>query len=328
MQQASSFFTLEIQILTMKKTLTLLLCVCLCIAANAQFALKQLKDKVLKSDPLSNLLKSPPPITTNFKDDVNMDGSLPETFGEDKTFLKLSSLQRAVNGGFLLAPGFYEMTNRSYCLKAGTYGPSKGDGYMYAPVKGPQDDVVIAILRNSLNHLEIPQSEVQLLLWAIIARAKFENLSTKSKAVAALLLTPKQIAMLNRNALEFISETALKSGAVDMPPALQKVLEAENKLRSMFAEGIGTFEEFERIAVLAGMAPIDNSGVKRGMWSRHPDGYFIRYLPSGYSTTTVQLWVEDGSPAVGKEYDPSIHIACPANTGAQRLAQSGIEKKI
>lgn len=309
----------------MKKLLPLLTLTSFCtFSAFSQFGgLKKLKDQVVGELPVSKLLEGKPPITTNFKDDVNIDGSLNEAFANDTTFRSLLSLQRSANGGFVLQPGFYELTNRSYCLKAGTHGPSKGDAYMYAPVKGPEEEAVMSILRNSVNHPEIAQHDVQLLLWAIIAKAKFENLQGKTKVAAALLLTPKQLATLNRNALATVSDLALKNGSSSLPPAVQKVLEAENKLRQMFSTGASTYEEFERIAVLAGMAPLEDNTLSRGRWSKHPDGYYIRYFPSGYRVTQVQLWIPQTSAANGKEYDPATHIACPSNTGAQRLAQSG-----
>ena len=59
-----------------------------------------------------------------------------------------------------------------------------------------------------------------------------------------------------------------------------------------------------------------------GRWSLHPDGYYVRYIPSGYSSTRTEIWVPEGSPAVGKEYDPATHIAVPGNTSRQRLIQS------
>ena len=63
--------------------------------------------------------------------------------------------------------------------------------------------------------------------------------------------------------------------------------------------------------------------IPSGRWSLHPDGYYIRYVPQGYSHTVVGIWVPQGSPAVGKEYDPATHIAVPGNTSRQRLIQSG-----
>ena len=58
------------------------------------------------------------------------------------------------------------------------------------------------------------------------------------------------------------------------------------------------------------------------MWSLHPDGYYIRYFPSGYSRTKVQIYVPESKGQV--IYDAVGTIACPANTGAQRLAQTNI----
>jgi hypothetical protein len=77
--------------------------------------------------------------------------------------------------------------------------------------------------------------------------------------------------------------------------------------------------------VLSGAAPRGEGSIEipSGRWSMHPDGYYIRYIPSGYSSTRVEIWVPQGSPAVGKEYDPATHIAVPGNTARQRLIQSG-----
>src|SRR5919199_3685887 len=210
--------------------------------------------------------------------------------------------------------------DQSYCLKAGTHRPGGGDGYLYAPPKGPAEDAVMSIVRNSVNHPEIHQHDIQLLLWAIIARAKFENLSTELKAVAARLLTPRQLAGLNRSALDFIPSQVMDR----MPGPVRQIAQAEQSLRSMLTSG-ASFSEMERVAVLAGMAPPGPGSVEvpSGRWSAHPDGYMIRYIPSGYSTTRVEIWVPQGSPAVGKEYDPATHIAVPGNTARQRLIQSG-----
>jgi hypothetical protein len=106
---------------------------------------------------------------------------------------------------------------------------------------------------------------------------------------------------------------------------LKQVLQAEADLRRMLTTPGSTFEELERVAVLTGAAPLGEGSkeVPSGRWSVHPDGYYVRYIPSGYSSTRVEIWVPQGSPAVGKEYDPATHIAVPGNTARQRLIQSG-----
>ena len=287
---------------------------------SAQFG--DLADKLKKKTP--NLLGSKPPITTSLPDakweDASKDGFTPR---EDNR--SLMTLQRTPNGGFVLQPGYYALQTQSYCLKAGTHGPGGGDGYLYAPPKGPAEDAVMTIVRNSVNHPEIEQHDIQALLWAIIARAKFEDLQDQLKATAAKLLTPRQLAGLNRSALDVLSGNALTDALGGVPEPLRQIAQAEAQLRQMLTTPGASFAEMERVAVLSGAAPLGEGSrdVPSGRWSLHPDGYYVRYLPSGYSSTRVEIWVPQGSPAVGKEYDPATHIAVPGNTARQRLIQSG-----
>jgi hypothetical protein len=132
---------------------------------------------------LDSVLRGDPPITTSLPDARWAVDSL-DSFTPREAKRSMLQLQRTPNGGFVLQPGYYEMHTQSYCLKAGTHGPGGGDGYIFAPTKGPAEDAVTTILRNSVNHPEIHQHQVQTLLWAIIARAKFEDLSAEHKATA------------------------------------------------------------------------------------------------------------------------------------------------
>ncbi|HEX8558449.1 MAG TPA: hypothetical protein VF668_10120 [Pyrinomonadaceae bacterium] len=292
-------------------------------AASAQLGgLGGLGDKLKKKTP--SLLGDKQPITTSLGDakwgDSTKDGFTPREAGRS-----LMTLQRTPNGGFVLQPGFYSMQTQSYCLKAGTHGPGGGDGYLYAPPKGPAEDAVMTIVRNSVNRPEIPQQRIQQLLWAIIARAKFEDLTSELKATASQLLTPRQLASLNRSALDVLQGNALTDALGGVPEPLRQIAQAEAQLRQMLTTPGASFAEMERVAVLSGAAPLGPGSreVPSGRWSTHPDGYYVRYLPSGYSSTRVEVWVPQGSPAVGKEYDPATHIAVPGNTARQRLIQSG-----
>jgi hypothetical protein len=308
--------------------LTLLSTICLFLLTSiesfAQFGdiIGEVGKEALKHSP-SALLEGEPPITTSIDDakfaDESYDGFTPR-----ETFRAITSLQRTPNGGFVLQPGAFAWQAQSYCLKAGTHGPGGGDGYLYAPPIGPAEEAVIAIVRNSVKHPDIAQSDIQQLLWAIIARAKFEDLSNELKVTAAQLLTTEQLAQLNRGALDLLPGPILDEAVAGMPPAVRAVFEAEAELRQMLTSGTSTFEEMERVAVLGGNAPLGEGSrnVPSGRWSLHPDGYYVRYLPSGYSSTRVEIWVPQGSPSVGKEFDPATHIAVPGNTSRQRLIQS------
>ncbi len=181
-------------------------------------------------------------------------------------------------------------------------------------------------MTNSVAHPEIEQHDIQLILWAIIARTKISELPSNLKAVAGQLLTPKQIADLNGGAMEFLADEAMKRGLVNEPPIVRRVMEAENQLRSRLTAPNASYAEMERIAVLAGeAAPGEGSrtNVPVGRWSLHPDGYYVRYLPSNYTRTRLEVYVPAGSKAIGKEFNPATHIAVPCDTGRQRLIQSG-----
>jgi hypothetical protein len=238
---------------------------------------------------------------------------------------QLTELERTPSGGFLLLPGYFEMHVQSYCLHAGTHGPGGGDGYLHAPPLGSAEDAVVSILRNSVARPDIPQQQIQQLLWAIVARAKFEDLRPDLKPVAAQLLTPRELATLNRGALDYIPGPAFDRALQGMPRLVQQILRAEAELRQMLTSANSTFNDMERVAVLAGVAPLGEGSreVSAGRWSRHPDGYYVRYLPRGYSHTLIQVWVPEGSPAVGRELDLATQIAVPGNTARQRLIQSG-----
>ena len=273
---------------------------------------------------VEQLIGGDQPITTSLEHARWAVDSL-DNFTPREAMRSMLELQRTPNGGFVLQPGYWEMHTQSYCLKAGTHGPGGGDGYIFAPPTGPAEDAVVTILRNSVNHPEIHQHDIQTLLWAIIARAKFEDLSPQHKATASRLLTPRQIASLNRSALDLIPGDEMGALMDRVPGPLRQIVEAEAQLRTLLADPAASFEQMEAAAVLAGavgMGP-GSRDVPQGRWSLHPDGYYVRYLPQGYSYTVTQIWVPQGSPAVGKEYDPATHIAVPGNTSRQRLVQSG-----
>jgi len=291
-------------------------------SSSAQFG--GLKDKIFKKAPVGSLLEGKAPITTSLPDAIWGDRSK-DGFTPREAKRSLMKLQRTPNGGFILQPGYYELVDQSYCLHAGTHGPGGGDGYLYAPPKGSAEDAVISVVRNSVQHPEIQQHDIQLLLWAIVARAKFEDLSHDLKLVASRLLTARQLAALNRNALDVLQGNALTNALGGVPAPLREVARAEAQLRQMLTTPGASYAEMERAAVLGGAAPrgAGSIDVPSGRWSLHPDGYYVRYIPSGYQTTRVEIWVPQGSTAIGKEYDPATHVAVPGNTSRQRLIQSG-----
>lgn len=276
-----------------------------------------------KTPDISGMLQKNPPITTELRDAKWSVDSL-DNFRPRETMRQLTELPRTPSGGFLLQAGAFMMDLQSYCLKAGTYAPGGGDGYVYAPLDGPADNAVLAIARNSVQNPDIPQRDIQVLLWAIVARSKFEDLPSGMKLTAARLLSPQQLANLNRSALDLVPQSALNAALAKVPAPVRAVIEAEAKLRQMLINPGTSFDQLERVAVLTGLAERGpgSRNIPLGRWNLLPDGYYVRYLPQGYSRTTLEVWVPQGSPAIGKEFDPATNVAVPGNTARQRLLQT------
>jgi len=314
------------------KSLCLVLLFSITYLTNVKAQFGGLKDKLLKIGTaqgakalgVDKFLKQPAAITTSFED-VNREG---EKMPDFLTDLKLKPqplylLPKNPEGGFVLCEGLYEMTNKSYCLKAGTFAPSKGDGYMFAPVLGPKEEIVVSILKSAEKHPEIEQHDIQALLWTIIAKTKFADYSGQIKVTAIKLLTPKQLTQLEGGALGILPFDVMEKTKEQLPSGVRAVFEAENNIRQLVASGNYTYADLEKYAIVAGMAP-PRSDVPSGIWTKHPDGYYVRYFPSGYSVTKVQVYVPKELLANGTKliYDAAGDIACPANTGSQRLAQT------
>jgi len=298
------------------------------LVADAQFG--GLKDKLLKVGTaqgakalgVDKFLKQPAAISTSFED-VNRTGEKLPDFVSTLKAQPLYLLPKAPEGGYVLCEGLYEMRNKSYCLKAGTFAPSKGDGYMYAPVLGPKEEIVVAILKSAEKHPEVEQHDIQALLWTIIARTKFVDYNGTVKLTAIKLLTTKQLTQLEGGALGVLPFDVMEKAKDQLPSGVRAVFEAENNIRQLVSSGNYTYADMERYAIIAGMAP-PRTDVPSGIWTLHPDGYYVRYIPSGYAITKVQVYVPKELITSGKTliYDAAGDIACPANTGSQRLAQT------
>ncbi|HDJ23743.1 MAG TPA: hypothetical protein ENF17_07630 [Candidatus Aminicenantes bacterium] len=268
------------------------------LGLNTQAQFKKLLKKIPKRIPgISKILKSKPPLSTSLRDAITE-----ITFLDDfnpQNPLPLNILERTAEGAFLPElKGVFKFECQSYCLCPGTYGPSEergGEGYLYAPLKGPYAEIIHNTLKRSYAHPEIPQEDIQVLLWAIISRTKISEMSRTSQITVAKLLTKEELFRLNGGALGLVPEELLNRAISQLPPALQRILTAEAQLRRMLTEGEALYSELERVAVLRGDPPPQKGDreVPWGRWSFHPNGYFIRYFPHGYSQMTVEVYLPE-----------------------------------
>lgn len=306
----------------LKIPLIILLCLGLILPAGAQ--LNKLKDKTKipvkapQVPDLDKLLKEEPPVSTTLTDAVYdilfLDAYNPKT-GALMLFLPMTP-----EASFPLLPGLWEGRFQSYCLKAGTYAPGEGDGYAYAPLKGKQAEIVSNILKNSVFHPEIKQQDVQLLLWAIIARSKLSECSKEIQKTAKVLMTPKEYDRLSGGALGKIPQPVLKAAMQKLPPLARDAFQAETRLREMFLSPVlAPYHEVESMAVRVGevLPPPDSRDIAWGRWSYDPDGYFVRYFPYGYRTTRTQIYYPENFILATDENGFLTAIADRRGTGIQ-----------
>ena len=223
------------------KLFYIIIAMAICHPSSAQILdkVKKTVGKVTKTISLDNLSRDP--ITTSFND-VDKTKYLEDDFGNDAVYKNIHDQPYSWEKGFFLTPGFYEGNFLSFCIKAGTYAPQKGNGRFYAELKGPKADIVSAIIERFQKDPEITQKDVQLLLWAIVAKVDFQKMKGEVKIIALKILTPDQIARLSKGALEeYTSKEIIKVAKKN--ETLRYIIEAENKLRRKYYQGINDYSE-------------------------------------------------------------------------------------
>jgi hypothetical protein len=240
----------------------------------------------------------------------------------DSKPISLTDLPRTEEGGFVLAPGYYEAEFKTYCLQPGTPDPSPRDAYLQAPVSGYRKDIVETVLLNSRSKPHIEQRHVQLLLWSVVSKSDFNKLSPAVQADAMQLLTPKQVFELRGGVMGVV-----KTVSNNLPSGVSG---GHNDIRRIFEIGSSSYEAFEKIAVLREQSQIKRSDFKNDQWYRLKENYYVRHFPVSYQKVRIQVYVPDGvldsaGKATGEYlvFDPTGLQSVPANSNAQRLGIGG-----
>jgi len=248
--------------------------------------------------------------------EIDTASSVQPAIASDQKPQSLMDLPQTQEGGFVLAPGFYEAEFKTYCLQPGTPDPSQGDAYLQGPVTGYRKDIIESVLLNSREKPELEQRNIQLLLWSVVSGSNFNKLSYPVQADAMKLLTPKQVFTLKGGV----------AGVIKTVSQSTKIFNADNSMQRLFETGITSYESFERLAVLKEPSQIRRKGVKYDQWYKQKENYYVRYFPVSYKKVRIQVYVPAGlMDAEGKldgEYvvfDPTGQQAIPAFTNAQRL---------
>ena len=230
----------------------------------------------------------------------------------------LTNLPRTVDGGFVLAPGFYEAEFKTYCLQPGTPDPTPRDAYLQAPISGYRKEIVETVLHNSRSKPDIKQRNVQLLLWSVVSGSNFDRLSREVQMDAMQLLTPKQVFELKGGVMGVV-----KTVSNHLP---SDFINGHSDVKRLFDLGASSYEAYERIAVLNEPSRLKRADFKNDQWYKQKENYYVRYFPVSYKKVKMQVYVPDGlldsTGKVAGEYlvfDPIASQAIPANSNAQRL---------
>ena len=227
--------------------------------------------------------------------DEDPDAESPENWG----FGDLRSLPRDAGGGFSLVPGAWSTTVESYCLYAGKPGPREGSGYLYSPrLSGTHAPIVTRLLERASQAPDIPQEDIQSLIWAILTHARYSSLPAGPRRAADALLTRTDIATIEANVKERASQAVIDRLLPRLPEPVQTLLTAEARLRDLLATG-GSYADQVAAAVPdrePDPTPTDRE-VPAGRWTMH-GSYLVRFLPETYQKTRVDIVLPEPTDVV------------------------------
>ncbi|MCI0473599.1 MAG: hypothetical protein L0Y76_08460 [Ignavibacteria bacterium] len=202
-----------------------------------------------------------------------------------KTLESQRTVQKPDDYSFEYLPGYYRLTVKTFCLKAGTQRPSSGNGYKLAPLKGRVGDVVENILVRSAEHPEIAQKDVQVLLWAIQTQTKFTDLPAELQAKVKPLLEPSDMVKLEVNPTEI---------ALDLlPDNLTSAAKYYKEMRTRMTNPTSNFDDIENFVFSETGVTVTNpfkEQINRGMWYYLNNGYYARLFPEAYYKSDIELY--------------------------------------
>ena len=262
--------------------------------ANAQIdVLRRARDAARAAPSVASLFGKEPAITTTIDD--ARDGVAALDGFEPKSYSPLADMPRAPGGTYLLVPGTYVLVTQSFCLKPGAYGPRTSAGYLHAAWKGEKASLVSTLIARSVDHPEVPQRQVQLLLWAIVMRADMNQLYPETKQAALKLLTSAELLDLAGYKLGVVPDAVRDRALQSVPEPARSALETENEMRRLLVSAETQYADVERVAVRDGVLPASEAVMNfpEGRWSYHPSGFFIRYAPRTYTFMRVDIYYPD-----------------------------------
>lgn len=243
-------------------------------------------------------------ITTTFADAIHGE-PLPPSF-DPKSFTPLASQERNDDGAFVLKPGFYEATVQSFALDPGTTNITKPAGYYPAPIKGRYAKALASLLKNAELHPDISQPELQQLVFSVAAGTDLEKMPPPVQQTALRAL-PKDTIRLLQGAAQ---ANAFNKALMD---AINKKIAGDHNAQQAIANMQQGAQAAQQQAELNALS----EPVARGAWAQMPGGFYVRYLPEGYTRTKLQLIVPETVSSA--TFDPTQYLAVLGQVPSERL---------
>jgi hypothetical protein len=157
-----------------------------------------------------------------------------------------------------------------------------------------------------------------MLVWGLLARVKPSALRGPAHAPPPRNCSPPtELRELEGFGVDALRDEVLRRLLPQVRDALRPLLELENRVRQLLAEGVRHYQELEQV-VMRPFDPKDKILVEPRHWYWNPKGrYFLRFEPNGFSRTRVLLWVPRPIEA---RYDARGRIESLALAGQWRIS--------
>lgn len=215
-------------------------------------------------------------------------------------------------GRLRLQPGYsYEFDLESFCVNAGVERPVRGDGLFLGDIQGEAKNWLPVILQKYYAE-GISQKDAQILIWSLLSKTKFDQLSSNNQ-IRLLKLFPDAPIRFGNSIVEDHAKEFLFS---QIPSELISAKEQLDKYQEVLQSAHLKFSEMEKI-----LSPVPSRVIPTEVgWLKHEDGYYIHLQADGYQQVRVKIYAPEG---IGNNiyFNPSRHVALPGQ--GQRLALSG-----
>jgi hypothetical protein len=151
----------------------------------------------------------------------------------------------------------------------------------------------------------------------LLARVKPSALRGPARAAAEKLLTTDELRELEGFGVDALRDEVVRRLLPQVRDALRPLLEIENRVRQLLAEGVRHYQELEQV-VMRPFDPKDKILVEPRHWYWYPKGrYFLQFDPNGFSRTQIRIWVPRPIEA---RYDAHGRIESLALAGQWRIS--------